>query len=255
MNTQLLSTVLSTSELDLLRNNSPQSYVAFTFFVGTMAMMAASVFFFFEMRNVAERWRTSMLVSGLITFIAAVHYYYMRGFYMEYQESPTFFRYVDWLLTVPLMCVEFYLITKKAGAKQGLLWKLIFASVVMLVTGYWGEAVAPKQAALWGFISGAAYFSIVWMVWKGEVSKLSKASSPAVQKAVDSLLKFVVIGWGIYPLGYLVGTAGSGPDTQWYASMMEGLNLNMDVIYNIGDAVNKIGFGLVIYALTQADKD
>ena len=214
-------------------------------------MMAASVFFFFEMRNVAERWRTSMLVSGLITFIAAVHYYYMRGFYMEYQTSPTFFRYVDWLLTVPLMCVEFYLITKKAGAKQGLLWKLIFASVVMLVTGYWGEAVAPKQAALWGFISGAAYFSIVWMVWKGEVSKLSKASSPAVQKAVDSLLKFVVIGWGIYPIGYLAGTA----DGQWYESLMSGLKLNMDVIYNIGDAVNKIGFGLVIYALTQADKD
>jgi len=117
-----------------------------------MAMMAASVFFFFEMRNVAERWRTSMLVSGLITFIAAVHYYYMRGFFMEHQESPTFFRYVDWLLTVPLMCVEFYLITKKAGAKQGLLWKLIFASVVMLVTGYFGEAVWRESSVLWGVL-------------------------------------------------------------------------------------------------------
>ncbi|MEN9318832.1 MAG: hypothetical protein RL712_1402 [Bacteroidota bacterium] len=92
MVTQLLNTVASSSELDLLTGTSLPSYIAFTFFVGTMAMMAASVFFFFEMRNVAERWRTSMLVSGLITFIAAVHYYYMRGFFMEHQASPTFFR-------------------------------------------------------------------------------------------------------------------------------------------------------------------
>ena len=56
------------------------NYVAFTFFVGTMAMMAASVFFFFELNNVPQKWRTSVLVSGIITFIAAVHYYYMREY-------------------------------------------------------------------------------------------------------------------------------------------------------------------------------
>jgi len=111
-------------------------YVSFTFFIGTMAMMAASVFFFLELNNTSKEWRTSVLVSGLITFIAAVHYYYMREYYQETQESPTFFRYVDWLLTVPLMCVEFYLITKKSGGTTGLLWKMILASVVMLVTGY-----------------------------------------------------------------------------------------------------------------------
>ena len=77
-------------------------------------MMAAAVFFFMEVGNTSKEWRTSVLVSGIITFIAAVHYYYMRGYYAETQDSPTFFRYVDWLLTVPLMCVEFYLITKKA---------------------------------------------------------------------------------------------------------------------------------------------
>jgi len=111
------------------------NYVAFTFFIGTMAMMAASVFFF-ELNTTPAKWRTSVLVSGLITFIAAVHYYYMRGYNLETGESPTFFRYVDWILTVPLMCVEFYLITKKAGAKISLLRNLIAASIVMLVTGY-----------------------------------------------------------------------------------------------------------------------
>ena len=209
------------------------NYVAFTFFIGTMAMMAASVFFFFELSNTKPEWRTS------------IHYYYMRDYNLSTGESPIFFRYVDWILTVPLMCVEFYLITKKAGAKINLLWKLIFASVIMLVTGYFGEAVDKGHAAMWGLISGLAYFYIVYEVWMGDVAKLSKASSPSVQKAVNSLLKFVVIGWAIYPLGYMIGTA----DGQWY-SFMAGW-ASMDIIYNIGDAVNKIGFGLVIYALSR----
>ena len=126
-----------------IENNN---YVAFTFFVGTMAMMAAAAFFFMEVNNTSKEWRTSVLVSGIITFIAAVHYYYMRGYNLETGASPVFFRYVDWLLTVPLMCVEFYLITKKAGAKSSLLWQLIFLSVVMLVTGYFGEPLIKRIA-------------------------------------------------------------------------------------------------------------
>jgi len=93
-------------------------YVGFTFFVGCMAMMAASAFFFLSMSSFDAKWRTSILVSGLITFIAAVHYWYMRDYWATNMTSPTFFRYVDWVLTVPLMCVEFYLILKAAGEQS-----------------------------------------------------------------------------------------------------------------------------------------
>jgi sensory rhodopsin len=229
---------------------APDNYVAFTFFVGTMAMMAACVFFFFEMSNVDKKWRTSILVSGLITFVAAVHYYYMRGYHLETGESPIFFRYVDWILTVPLMCVEFYLITKKAGAKIGLLWKLIFASVVMLVTGYIGEAIYGQetQSWFWGLLSGIAYFYIVYLVWFGEVAKLANNAGAAVKQAVRTLGWFVLVGWAIYPVGYIAGTAGGF----FGVPMFQGLS--MDIVYNIGDAINKIGFGLVIYALAQSDK-
>jgi bacteriorhodopsin len=215
-----------------------------------MAMMAAAVFFFFELSNVDQKWRTSILVSGLITFIAAVHYYYMRGYNLETGESPVFFRYVDWILTVPLMCVEFYLITKKAGAKVALLWKLIFASLVMLVTGYIGEAIYGNetQSWIWGLISGIAYFYIVYLVWFGEVATLASSAGPAVAKAVKSLGWFVLVGWAIYPVGYIAGTAGG----LFGVRVFEGLS--MDIVYNIGDAINKIGFGLVIYALAQSDK-
>ncbi len=234
----------------------PNNYVAFTFFIGTMAMMAAAVFFFMEVGGTSPQWRTSVLVSGLITFIAAVHYYYMRGYNLDTGDSPTFFRYVDWILTVPLMCVEFYLITKKAGAKIDLLWKLIFGSVVMLITGYIGEAINGGETIswVWGAISGAAYFYIVYLVWVGDVAKLAKSSSPSVAKAVKTLGWFVLVGWAIYPLGYILGTKG-GLFGMEIVSDRAAAVAAMDIVYNIGDAINKIGFGLVIYALSRSDEN
>jgi bacteriorhodopsin len=215
-------------------------YVGFTFFTGCMAMMAASAFFFLSMNDFDKKWKTSILVSGLITFIAAVHYWYMRDYWASFGESPTFFRYVDWVLTVPLMCVEFYLILKVAGAKKSLMWRLIFLSVVMLVTGYIGEAVDRDNAWLWGLISSIAYFIIAYDIWLGSAKKLAVEAGGYLLKAHKTLCWFVLVGWAIYPLGYMAGTPG------WY----DGLNgLQMDVIYNIGDAINKIGFGLVIYNL------
>ncbi|MGB5404136.1 bacteriorhodopsin-like [Robiginitalea sp.] len=229
------------SNFSLVAKMATNDYVGFTFFVGCMAMMAASAFFFLSMNHFDKKWRVSILVSGLITFIAAVHYWYMRDYWAVNMESPTFFRYVDWVLTVPLMCVEFFLILRVAGAKKSLMWNLIFLSVVMLVTGYFGEAVYRDQAWLWGLISGLAYFAIVYIIWFGSAKKLAESAGGAVLSAHKTLCWFVLVGWAIYPLGYMAGTPG------WYEGWFSGLN--MDVIYNIGDAVNKIGFGLVVYNL------
>jgi sensory rhodopsin len=221
----------------------PTDYVGFTFFIGCMAMMAASVFFFLSLNQFDKKWRVSVLVSGLITFIAAVHYFYMRDYWTAFQESPTFFRYVDWTLTVPLMCVEFYLILKVAGAKQSLMWKMIILSLVMLVTGYAGETIDRPNAWLWGLISGIAYFVIVYEIWLGEASKIAQAAGGNVLSAHKILCWFVLVGWAIYPLGYMLGTDG------WYTGIIG--KGSVDVAYNIADAINKIGFGLVIYNLAQ----
>jgi len=236
---------------------SETDYVGFTFFVGCMAMMAASVFFFLSMNSFDSKWRTSILISGLITFIAAVHYWYMRDYWagsfdpITGGSSPTFFRYVDWVLTVPLMCVEFYLILRAAGATKSLMWKMIFLSVVMLVTGYFGEAVYNTESGptIWGLVSGIAYFVIVYEIWLGGAAKLAKAAGGAVEKAHKTLCWFVLVGWAIYPIGYMAGTA----EGQWYSAVAQ-LGLDMDIIYNIGDAVNKIGFGLVVYQLAVDSK-
>lgn len=226
---------------DSVGKMDPSDYVGFTFFVGCMAMMAASAFFFLSLSQFDKKWRTSVLVSGIITFIAAVHYFYMRDYWAAHAESPTFFRYVDWVLTVPLMCVEFYLILKVAGAKQSLMWRMILWSVIMLVTGYFGEAVFMDQAAFWGAVSGVAYFIIVYEIWLGSAKKLAVAAGGDVLQAHKILCWFVLVGWAIYPIGYMLGTDG------WYTSILG--TGSVDVAYNIADAINKIGFGLVIYSL------
>ena len=81
-----------------------------TFWLISMALLATTVFFFIERNSVKASWRTSITLSGLVTGIAFVHYMYMREVWVSTGTSPTVFRYIDWLLTVPLLMVEFYFI-------------------------------------------------------------------------------------------------------------------------------------------------
>lgn len=216
--------------------------VGFTFFIGTMAMLAATVFFFVERNSVSDKWKLSLTVSGLITGIAAVHYYYMRDYYLTVGSSPTEFRYIDWTLTVPLMCVEFYLLTRPYGAKAKTLFALILASVGMLVTGYIGEAIQPDNTIFWGVISTLFYLYIVYEVFAGNVAKLAKgANNPALDQAMFLMKIFITLGWSIYPIGYMTMDG----------NLLAGLG-NIDVLYNIADAINKIGFGLVVYSVAIA---
>lgn len=228
---------------------APDDYVGFTFFIGYMAMAAAAVFFFVERGSVDAKWKMSLLVSGLITGIAAVHYFYMRDYYLATGDNPTFFRYVDWTLTVPLMCVEFYLLTKAAGATRSLLWKLILASTWMLVCGYIGEAFSDGttgHSVQWGVLSTLGYIYILHAVWLGEVAQLADASkSDVVKRGVRTLAWFVLVGWAIYPIGYMCMEGG------WLSSVMS--PSDVDLWYNIADAINKIGFGLVVYNIAVTE--
>ena len=226
--------------------------IAFTFFIGYMAMLASSVFFFLERGSVEGKWKLSLLVSGLITGIAAIHYYYMRDYYLATGKTPTALRYIDWTLTVPLMCVEFYLLTKAAGAKIGLLWKLIAASVLMLVAGYIGEAFSngsTSSSVMWGAISTVGYVYILYTAWFGEVAQLAGQTGDAVViKGIRTLGWFVLVGWAIYPIGYMCMKGG------WLNTGLGWQSSSVDLFYNVADAINKIGFGLVIYGIAASGK-
>ena len=121
----------------------PKDYVGVTFWIISAAMVAATYFFTVERDRAVGKWKTSLTVAAMVTGIAAIHYFYMRGVWVETGQSPTVFRYVDWLLTVPLQIVEFYLILAAiAVVRAALFWKLMIASLVMLIFGYLGEVGA-----------------------------------------------------------------------------------------------------------------
>ena len=227
--------------LSLLASND---YVGMSFWLATAIMLASTVFFFIERGDVKGKWRTSMTVAGLVTGIAFWHYLYMREAHMA-GDVTTVFRYIDWLITVPLQIVEFYLILAAVTIVPVMLfWKLLVASLVMLVFGFMGEAGLMDVTV--AFIIGvAAWGYIIYEVFAGEASKLSDSSgNKGGQFAFNTLRLILTAGWFIYPLGYFLGYMGGGTDTG-----------TVNIIYNIADLVNKTAFGLAIWAGAKMDSD
>jgi len=227
--------------LSLLASND---YVGMSFWLATAIMLASTVFFFVERGDVKGKWRTSMTVAGLVTGIAFWHYLYMREAHMA-GDVTTVFRYIDWLITVPLQIVEFYLILAAVTIVPIMLfWKLLGASLVMLLFGFLGEAGLMDVTL--GFAVGMiAWIYIIYEVFSGEASKLSESSgNKGGQFAFNTLRLILTAGWAIYPIGYFLGYMGGGTDTG-----------TVNIIYNIADLVNKTAFGLAIWAGAKMDSD
>ena len=218
-------------------------YVGISFWTISMAMVAATVFFLMEAGRLSGKWKTSMTVGALVTLIAAVHYFYMRDVWVETGESPTVYRYVDWLITVPLQMVEFYFILAAVTAvSAGIFWRLLIGSLVMLVAGYAGEAGLINAWA--GFIVGmAGWLYILYEIFAGEAGKASAEKAPAsVQSAFGTMRLIVTVGWAIYPLGYFFGYLTNAADP-----------VTLNVIYNVADVINKIAFVGIIWAAANAE--
>merc|ERR1712178_238216 len=116
-------------------------FTAVSFWIISIAMIAATVFFYAEAATVKCHWKTSLHVGGLVTLVAAVHYMYMREYWVSVHASPIVYRYIDWSITVPLQMIEFNSILKAAKAPIGPpgLWKLLIGTVLMLTFGFFGE--------------------------------------------------------------------------------------------------------------------
>ena len=205
-------------------------YVGMSFWLISMALVAATVFFFIERDRVAGKWKTSLTVSGLVTLIAAVHYFYMRDVWVSTGTSPTEFRYIDWLLTVPLLMIEFYLVLSAVTkVPSGVFTRLLVGSVAMLVFGYMGET-GMMGVTLAFVLAMLSWGVILWEIFKGEASQINAGLSNAnVQKAYKWMLICVSIGWSIYPIGYAIGYLGGGADPAM-----------LNIVYNLADFVNKI---------------
>merc|ERR1711896_54191 len=173
--------------------------------------------FLMESTSVGLHWKTSMNVGALVTLVAAVHYFYMREFWVQIGSSPIVYRYIDWSITVPLQMVEFYLILSAVQPTigVGMFWRLLLGTVAMLAFGFTGEAGAVAASG-------------------DKVNEYVKAS-------FNTMRFIVTVGWSIYPLGYFFGyLLGSVDDCV------------LNAVYNLADFVNKIAFCLAIWSCAKS---
>merc|ERR1739841_89778 len=175
--------------------------------------------------------------------VAAVHYFYMREFWVIIHSSPIVYRYIDWSITFPLQMVEFYLILSavQPTISQGMFWRLLVGTIAMLAFGYMGEA--GKINAWAGFALGmCGWFFILFEIFMGEAGKTAGEGNEFVKASFTTMRFIVTIGWSIYPLGFFFGyLLGSVND--------DALNL----VYNLADMVNKIAFCLAIWQSAVKD--
>merc|ERR1719195_2001077 len=189
-----------------------------------------------ESAAVGLHWKTSMHVGSLVTLVAAVHYFYMREYWVQLGSSPIVYRYIDWTITVPLQMVEFYLILSAVQPTigAGMFWRLLLGTVAMLVAGYCGEA---------GFVNGWAF--ILYEIFAGEAGSIAATSekvSDNVRESFNTMRIIVSAGWCIYPLGYFFGYLMGSVDAS-----------TLNLIYNIADVINKIAFCLAIWHSAKKD--
>jgi bacteriorhodopsin len=213
-------------------------FVGISFWLVSMGCLAATVFFFIERSSVPAGWRVSVTVAGLVTGIAFIHYVYMRDIWVETGDSPTVYRYIDWLITVPLLMLEFYFVLSAVKKVPGtIFWRLLLGSLVMLIGGYAGEAGYIN--AMLGFVIGmAGWVYILYEVFSGDAGKLAaKSGNKALVTAFGAMRMIVTVGWAVYPLGYVFGYLTGGVDAN-----------SLNIIYNAADFLNKIAFGLIIWA-------
>ena len=234
-----VSTAANAAEVFLATDD----FVGISFWLISMGMLAATAFFFMEQANVAAQWRKSVNVAGLVTGIAFIHYMYMRAVWVETGDTPTVYRYIDCLITVPLQLVEFYLILSAVRkVPSGIFWRILIGSLVMLIGGYCGEAgfINPML----GFVIGmAGWIYILYEIFSGEAGKsMAKSGNKSLVTAFSALRMIVTVGWAIYPLGYIFGYLTGGID-----------DAALNVIYNLADFVNKIAFGVIIWSCAVAN--
>jgi sensory rhodopsin len=241
---------------DGIGNDTLELITFFLFFVGYIAMGAAFVFFMSERNSVAPQYRTTMTISALIVGIAAFHYYYMRGVYADYGNVSIEYRYMDWIITVPLMALKFpSLIGKDAITTEkflgmGFTGVCFTGALIMIGFGYLGESgalgeVMGAAAGGWtGLILGGVGWAMIivatgtpWSSGKGvDNSKIA----PELMWSANALRWFIVVGWIIYPIGYLWSPGAA-------LGLGDGNQELLAVFYNIADIINKIGFGVVAW--------
>jgi bacteriorhodopsin len=233
------------------------------------SMMATTMYLWFRSFAVLDKYKSAVLISGLVTFIAAYHYIRIFNSWVEaYTYKPAAvvdgameiaapsltgipfndaYRYMDWLLTVPLLLIEILLVmnldaeTFSAKAKT-----LGVGSALMIVSGYYGELVVSGDLTprwtCW-FISMCFFLYIVYELLVGLSYATNSEPDPEIKSKIQSAQVMTVISWCTYPIVYLFPMFGIEA-----AQAVVGIQIG----YCASDIISKCGVGLVIYQITYA---
>jgi bacteriorhodopsin len=230
-------------------------YNSFSFVIACMG--AAFIFFLLVRNRVAPRHRMAVTLSTLVVAIAFYHYVrifdsWSAAFSFDgnqfVQTGVPFnegYRYVDWLLTVPLLLAELVVVLKLTkGQTRSLLVRLTAAAIAMILLGWPGEVSDPDSAArtVWGVASTIPFLYILYVLFV-ELSRSLHRQSGAVRKLVDGLRYIILITWGIYPLAYIAPSVIDDAATAEVARQ---------VGYAVGDVLAKPLFGLLVLAIALA---
>ena len=230
------------------------------------SMVAATVFFLVVQGRVLPRYRQALVVSAMVTLIAGYHYFRIFNSFTEAyvaqgdgtpataMNAMTYvfvngdgfnegYRYVDWLLTVPLLLFEAIAVLALAPTiRKSLLLKLIPASALMIILGYPGELAADTATkAIWGALSTIPFLYILYVLFV-ELSRAAKNQPKQVGKDLNGLRWLLLATWGVYPISYMFPMLGiEGADSFVWRQ----------VGYSLADVLAKCLFGLLIYKIAR----
>jgi len=226
------------------------------------SMMATTMFLWFRSFAVKDQFKSAVLISGLVTFIAAYHYIRIFNSWVDayhYSVGNTnpvltgvpfndAYRYMDWLLTVPLLLIEILLVMKLDDAEfSGKAWTLGFGSALMIVSGYYGELVVTGDLTprwMCWFLSMMFFLYIVYELLVGLAEATNGESDPVVKSKIQSAQVMTVISWCTYPVVYLI------PMLMPHSAAKAVVGIQIG--YCASDIISKCGVGLLIYQITYA---
>lgn len=225
------------------------------------SMVFSGLFFIIAKDRVAPQYRMSIILSTMVVGIAGYHYFRIFGsweaaYVMEgasYVASGTPFndayRYMDWLLTVPLLVVELLLLCSVAAErKEGLIFNTVVATVLMLIFGYLGETSGGTSLTdargIFGFLSTVPFAYIVWVLWN-EVTVAMADKEGHLKVLYRNIRLLLLFTWGYYPIVYMAP----------FVMDAAAATVNVQVGYTIADVAAKAGYGCLIYAIAKAKSD
>jgi len=232
------------------------------------SMMATTMYLWFRSVSVKDKFQSAVIISGLVTFIAAYHYFRIFNSWVEAYEfsapgehgevqNPTLtgipfndaYRYMDWLLTVPLLLLEILLVMDLSPEEHSSkAWALGVGAALMIVSGYYGELVVTGDLTprwvCW-FVSMLFFLYIVKELMLGLSSATSK-ETPEVAGKIRTAQIATCISWCTYPVVYLFPMLGISGQ----ASVV-----SIQVGYCVSDIIAKCGVGLMIYQISKAKSE